>query len=109
MIPIGERCLVDEIIPVDEDAVRAAKAGLVLVSYESQAPKPTSGVVVAIGNGPLIQESVQIGDTVFFSRHAGSYSTYEGKNYRNLEVNEITTVLRGVSDPPRESPPNPPV
>lgn len=99
LIPVGERCMVEEIVPVDTDAVRASRVGLILVSLDEQKPRPTMGIVVAVGGGPLIQESVQVGDTVFFSQWAGTYTTpdptgKDPKRYRTLGVEEITNVLR---------------
>lgn len=98
MSPVGDRCLIEMIIPVDAEAVRAAASKILLVRYERSKPRPTTGIVVAVGNGPLIQESIQVGDQVFFSPHAGVTLSVEGKQLRSLEVQEIISVLRGTAD-----------
>jgi co-chaperonin GroES (HSP10) len=95
MTPVGDRCLVEPVIPIDEDSVRAAKSKILLVRYEKSKPRPTQGHVIAVGNGPLIQESVQVGDRVIFGPHAGTHIHVEGKPYISLFVDDIITVLRG--------------
>lgn len=94
LTPVGERCLIEEDKLVTEVDQWQERTGLVAVQYEKDYEKPTSGKVVAVGSGPLINEEVKVGDTVFFSKHAGHYVTVEGKQYRNLEIHEITSVLR---------------
>lgn len=97
IIPIGSRCFVEEINPVDDITGRAARAGIYAVVMEENKPKPTEGVVVAVGTDPFIRELVNVGDHVFFSPSAGMYQFVEGKKYRVLTVNEITSV--GKVDP----------
>lgn len=99
LIPVGERCLVEEAEVVTEIDRILERSKLVLVEYEKNEERPTHGKVVAVGSGPLINEEVQVGDTVFFAKYAGTYTTVEGKRYRNLEVHEITSVLRESQDP----------
>ncbi len=79
---------------MDELTERAKKAGLVPVVYEINKPKPTSGTVVALGTDPFVQEHVKVGDVVMFSRHAGVITTVEGEQFRTLEFNEITGIIR---------------
>ena len=94
ILPIGARCFVEEIEPVDEVTARMAAAGLHAVVLDENVPKPTEGRVVAVGSDPLIQELIRVGDVVTFSRHAGSYQMVEGRTYRNLELREITACIR---------------
>lgn len=100
--PVGERCLVEEDTVEDDLEVRAKKAGLAIVSFEKGLVRPTSGKVVAVGSGPLINEEIRVGDTIFFAQYAGTYTTVEGKRYRNIEVHDITSVLRPTKPKPPE-------
>jgi co-chaperonin GroES (HSP10) len=98
LIPVGERCLVIEDKPQTiEDDLRQ-KYDIVIVHTEKDHSRPTTGKVVAVGNGPLINEMLQVGDTVFFAQYAGTYTTVENVRYRNLLWSDITDVLRDEED-----------
>jgi len=94
IMPLGARCFVEEIEPIDEVTARARAAGLSVVVLEENKPKATEGRVVAVGTDPLIQEYVHVGDVVTFSKYAGVNQIVEGRTYRNLELREITAVIR---------------
>jgi co-chaperonin GroES (HSP10) len=94
IIPMGDRCFVEE-LPVETSlAKRAEGAGLHIVLAEENIPKPTTGIVVAIGDDPLIQSRIQLGDVVSFAKHAGVYQHVRGAQYRCLEGREIISVIR---------------
>jgi co-chaperonin GroES (HSP10) len=94
IIPMGDRCFVEE-LPVETSlAKRAEDAGLHIVLAEENIPKPTTGIVVAIGDDPLIQSRIQLGDVVSFAKHAGVYQHVRGAQYRCLEGREIISVIR---------------
>ena len=92
--PVGARLWVELITPEDELQQRAEKAGLKLATYDYNKPRPTTGKVVALGQDPLVHEMIQLGDVVFFSRHAGHEIQLEGRTLRSLELQEITAVVR---------------
>lgn len=92
--PVGARILVKDEIPLDDYTARAQKAGLVAVVYEQNLPKPTTGLVVAIGGDPFIGEcGVEVGKKVMFGRHAGTRVLLEGEEYRSLDIHEVIMVL----------------
>jgi len=94
IIPMGDRCFVEE-LPVETSlAKRAEGAGLHIVLAEENIPKPTTGIVIALGDDPLIQERLRLGDIVSFAKHAGVYQHVQGKQYRCLEGREIISVIR---------------
>jgi len=99
LMPVGERCLVEEAELVTDTDKFTERTGIVLVEYERNLERPTTGKVVALGNGPLINDMIKVGDTVFYAKYAGKYTVVEGKQYRNLEYHEITDVLREEGDP----------
>lgn len=89
---VGARILVKDVEPVDEVQAWAKRTGLHAVTYEKNRPGATEGVVLAVGSDPLVQEEVEVGDHVFFSKFAGHNVYEEGKEYRSLELQEITRV-----------------
>ena len=102
IIPIGSRVFVDLIEPVDSITARAAAAGLHAVVMEENKPRPTQGVVVAVGSDPMVQELIHVGDTVTFAWHAGYEQQVEGRTLRVLELRELLACIR--PDPPLEPP-----
>ena len=92
--PVGARIWVEVIAPIDSMQKRAEAINLKLATFEHNKPYPTTGKVVALGKDPLVLETVRMGDTVFFSRHAGHEIQLEGRTLRSLELQEVTAVLR---------------
>jgi co-chaperonin GroES (HSP10) len=94
LIPIGARILVLDLEPEVSIVKRAQNAGLHIVVLDENKPQPTSGLVKAVGTDPLIQEMCSVGDTVLFSRHAGTHVFVEGVEYRSLELRDIAYVIK---------------
>ena len=90
--PIGARVFVREIQVIDEVTKRAEEAGLAVVIAEASKPKPTMGIVLKVGNDPLMSELCEPGWIVMFSKHAGSTFMEHGQMYRNIELHEIIGV-----------------
>jgi chaperonin GroES len=93
-IPIGPRLLVEDIQATVDLVERGRQIGLEIIVNEQSVPKPTSGIVVAVGSDPILQEQVRVGDTVIFAKYAGSFIIFEGKQLRSLDFHEVITVLR---------------
>jgi co-chaperonin GroES (HSP10) len=100
IIPMGDRIFVEELEPETSLQKRAEASGISIVVLDENIPRPTTGVVVAIGDDPLIQSRCKLGDIVSFSQHAGVYQQVEGKQYRCIEGREIISLIR-------ETPPTP--
>lgn len=94
LIPMGSRILVEDIEATVDVVERGKQANLEIVLFEQNVPRPTEGLVVAVGSDPLLQEHLRIGDKVIFARYAGTHITVEGKTYRSLDFHEIITILR---------------
>ncbi len=93
--PVGARCWVKEVAPVDEIQQWSRRTGLVAVQLDSATPRPTTGYVVAVGNDPLLQEMLKVGDLVFYGKYAGEHVQVKGETYRCLGMHEITSIARG--------------
>ena len=91
-MPLGARIMCIDETPVDDISERARKAGLEIVVYERNVPKPTTAIVVGLGSDDEVHRLIHIGDRVFFSRHSGFITTVEGFDYRTLEFHEITSI-----------------
>lgn len=94
LMPLGARVFVKDEMPVDDITARAEKAGLFVATFDHNLPKPTTGIVVAVGSDPEVQRLISPGDRVFFGRHAGIITTVEGEDYRSLEFHELTSVVK---------------
>jgi co-chaperonin GroES (HSP10) len=92
--PVGARIIVEEITTSLSLEQRAANAGLEIITDERNRPKPSEGVIVALGSDPLLHDLFQVGDHVHFSRLGGTYVYHEGMQYRSLEVQEVIGVVR---------------
>lgn len=92
--PLGPRVLVKPEQPIDQVTKRAQAAGIIAVVEEKNKPRPTSGVIVAVGNDPLLKElGLLLGVKVSFGHLAGSRQWVEGTEYRLLEAQEIAMIL----------------
>jgi co-chaperonin GroES (HSP10) len=98
LMPLGARVLVKDDVPLDDLSARAEKAGLYVATFEHNIPKPTTGIVVAVGSDPEVQRLITVGDRVFFGKHCGIITTLEGEDYRSLEFHELSSVLKAESN-----------
>ncbi len=97
---VGPRLLLELEEPEDMEAKRAAASGLVIVRKDTAKPRPTTGVVVAVGTDPLIQQwQVQVGTRLSFASTAGDRQLLEGKEYRLIELQEIKMILPALQAP----------
>jgi co-chaperonin GroES (HSP10) len=90
---VGARVLVEDIITELDLVERGKLSNLTVVTSEASQPKPTTGLVIAVGGDPMIAEyDIYIGSIVGFRWTSGIYQYVEGKQYRSLELQEIITV-----------------
>lgn len=87
--PCHGQIFVREITPVDEVTARAEAAGLHAVVSEDHMPPPTTGIILKMGEDPLLHEKLKPGYIVMFSRYAGSLFTEGGSSYRHIEYHNV--------------------
>jgi co-chaperonin GroES (HSP10) len=92
MRPLGARIFVRDVVTTLSIEARAEAAGFIAIVNDENKPRPTEGVVLAIGNDPLIQEFCKVGDTVVFDWHAGRRIYEGGEEYRALDLPELLGV-----------------
>lgn len=90
---LGDRVLIMPITPFTE-MDKVEKAGLLFIpdsAKDTNAPPPTTGEVVMIG--PDVNEVVNVGEVVMFSRFAGMDIMLDNVSMKLVHVNEIACVL----------------
>ncbi len=91
-LPLGDRVLVD-VTPIEE----TTKSGLIVVRSQTEST-PTTGTVVAIGqgrydNGVLLPMTVKVNDRVIWGKFAGVNVEIDGKSYLLMHEGDISGVL----------------
>lgn len=90
--PLGDRVIIELVEEVQKTA-----SGIVLP--DSAQEKPQEGKVIAIGsgrvddNGKKIALEVAEGNTIIFSKFAGTEVKYEGKEYLILRESDILAII----------------
>lgn len=90
--PLGNRVLLE----VKKQEEKTA-SGLVLP--DSAKEKPQTAVVVAVGEGKLLDNgehaaiSVSVGDEVLFEKYAGSEVKYQGKEYLVVKDSDLIAIV----------------
>jgi chaperonin GroES len=89
--PLGDRV----IVKADEAEAQTA-SGLYLATETKE--KPTTGVVVAVGEGKLDKDGnkvpvpVKVGDKVIFGKYGGTEVTYEDEDVLILRADDIYAI-----------------
>jgi chaperonin GroES len=90
--PLGDRVLVKR-----TEAEETTKGGIIIPDNAKE--KPMQAQVVAVGpgktldNGTVAKLQVNVGQTVFFRKYAGSEMNIEGQEHLILREDEILAVL----------------
>lgn len=90
--PLGDRVVI-ELVESEEKTA----SGIVLP--DSAKEKPQEGKVVAVGtgrvtdNGERIDLEVSTGDSIIFSKYAGTEVKYEGKEYLILRESDVLAII----------------
>ena len=89
--PLGDRIVLKA--QEEEQTV----GGIVLASNAKN--KPTTGVVVAVGqgrtldNGQVVAVAVKEGDKVLFDKYAGNEAEYDGETYLVVHDKDLVAVV----------------
>jgi chaperonin GroES len=90
--PIGDRVVVK---PAAKEEV--TKSGIVIPDTAKE--KPQEGVVIAVGNGRLLDNGdraaieVHTGDRVLFAKYGGTEFKLDGEEYLVLKENDILAIV----------------
>jgi len=92
--PLGERLLVKRV-----EAETTSAGGIILP--ESAKEKPKEGIIIALGDGKLLENgeradwSVKKGDRVLFTSYGGTEVKFNGEEYLIMEERDILGVIEG--------------
>lgn len=90
--PLGDRVII-ELVQSEEKTA----SGIVLPDTAKE--KPQEGKIVAVGagnvldNGERVALEVAVGDSIIFSKYAGTEVKYEGTEYLILRESDILAVI----------------
>ncbi|MCR6097772.1 co-chaperone GroES [Salipaludibacillus agaradhaerens] len=90
--PLGDRIVI-ELVEQEEKTA----SGIVLP--DSAKEKPQEGKIVAVGSGEVKDNGeraaleVKEGDSVIFSKYAGTEVKYEGKEYLILRESDVLAII----------------
>ena len=90
--PLGDR----GVLKVQKEEEQSI-GGIVIASNAKE--KPTTGEVIAVGNGRIldngqrVEPEVKVGQSVVFDKYAGSEVKYEGEEYLVIRENDIIAVI----------------
>lgn len=89
--PLGDRVVIKRL-----EAEEKTKSGIVLPSQAKE--QPQMATVVAVGPGGMVEGKevkmeVKVGDTVIFSKYAGTEIKYDGEEYTIVSQRDILATL----------------
>lgn len=90
--PLGDRVVL-KVQKEEEQSI-----GEIVIASNAK-EKPTTGEVIAVGNGRIldngqrVEPEVKVGQSVVFDKYAGSEVKYEGEEYLVIRENDIIAVI----------------
>jgi chaperonin GroES len=93
--PIGDRILVE---PIEDKKENGKKGGIIIPDTAKE--KPMESLVVALGTGKTDDDGkrfrfeVKKGDRVLVSKYGGTEIKLDGKEYKNLQRDDVLAVIR---------------
>ena len=93
MKPLGDRVII-KVLPQEE----MLASGIVLPGNAKE--KPQEGEIVAVGpgrlldNGNRVTPEVKVGDTVIYSKYAGTEVKFQGEEYLILSEKDILAISK---------------
>ena len=90
--PLGDRIII-ELVELEEKTA----SGIVLPDTAKE--KPQEGKVVAVGTGRILENGervaleVSVGDSIIYSKYAGTEEKYDGNEYLIVRENDILAII----------------
>lgn len=91
LVPLGDRVVLKQV-----EAEETTKSGIVLPGQAQE--KPQQAEVIAVGpggvvNGKEIKMEVEVGNTVIYSKYAGTEVKLDGEEYIIVRQSDILAVV----------------
>ena len=92
LVPLGDRVVLKQV-----EAEETTKSGIVLPGQAQE--KPQQAEVVAVGpggvvNGKEVKMEVEVGNTVIYSKYAGTEVKLDGEEYIIVKQNDILAIVK---------------
>ena len=92
LVPLGDRVVLKQLV-----AEETTKSGIVLPGQNKE--KPQQAEVVAVGPGGMVDGKevpmfVSVGDTVIYSKYAGTEVELDGEEYLVVKQNDILAIVK---------------
>ena len=92
LVPLGDRVVIKQLV-----AEETTKSGIVLPGQTKE--KPQQAEVVAVGPGGMVDGKevamlVSVGDTVIYSKYAGTEVELDGEEYLVVKQNDILAIVK---------------
>ena len=92
LVPLGDRVVLKQVA-----AEETTKSGIVLPGQTKE--KPPQAEVVAVGPGGMVDGKevnmlVSVGDTVIYSKYAGTEVELDGEEYLVVKQNDILAIVK---------------
>lgn len=92
LVPLGDRVVLKQV-----EAEETTKSGIVLPGQTKE--KPQQAEVVAVGPGGMVDGKevpmfVSVGDTVIYSKYAGTEVELDGEEYLVVKQNDILAIVK---------------
>ena len=84
--PLGDKVIVKRVEAEDKTA-----GGIVLPDTAKE--KPKRGIILAVGNGRLLEMQVKKNDEVLFTSYAGTEIKVDGEEYMIMDETDVLGVI----------------
>ena len=93
MAKINIKPLADRVIIKQAEAETTTESGIIIPDTAQE--KPQKGKVIAVGQGTKENPiTVIAGDTVLYSKYAGTELKHEGKDYLIMKESDILAIIK---------------
>jgi len=92
LVPLGDRVVLKQL-----EAEETTKSGIVLPGQSQE--KPQEATVIAVGPGGVVDGKevtmlVKEGDSVIYSKYAGTSVKFDGEEYVIVKQNDILAIVK---------------
>ena len=92
LVPLGDRVVLKQV-----EAEETTKSGIILAAKSQE--KPQEAEVIAVGpggvvNGKEVKMEVEVGNTVIYSKYAGTEVKMDGTDYIIVKQEDILAVIK---------------
>ena len=92
LVPLGDRVVLKQV-----EAEETTKSGIVLPGQAQEKPQQAEGIAVGPGgvvNGKEVKMEVEVGNTVIYSKYAGTEVKMDGTEYIIVKQNDILAIVK---------------